>query len=138
MRLAWSNPCFEYWLLFHFELIGRSFDGNDAIRPFVSRHIRRYEKSTGCFEQIFARIPTAIDRSKRIHGSQRKSTLKPIDCNPATTVHELVEKLIEVAGMTVEQYQERNSLREPVQPKGKRTQRPQIDCYPAGLKGTVT
>lgn len=34
-NLAWSNPCFEYWLLLHFELIGRSFDGYAAIRPSV-------------------------------------------------------------------------------------------------------
>jgi hypothetical protein len=36
LKLAWSNPCFEFWLLLHFELIGRIFDGYAALRPFLS------------------------------------------------------------------------------------------------------
>ena len=127
LRLAWSNPCFEYWLLLHFELIGRSFDGYAAIRPFVSRHIRHYTKSTDCFELLAPRIPTAVDHSKRIHRSQWQDTPRSIDCNPATTVHELVERLIEVAGMTVEQYQGQHPLPAPVRPKDKRSRQSSTD-----------
>jgi len=123
LKLAWSNPCFEFWLLLHFVLIGRSFDGYAAIRPALSKHIRNYEKSTNCFERLAPRIPTAIEHSKQIHRSQWQNTPRSIDCNPATTVHELVEKLMEVAEMTVEQYQEQYPLPEVVGPKGKRAGR---------------
>jgi len=123
LKLAWSNPCFEFWLVLHFVLIGRSFDGYAAIRPVLSKHIRDYEKSTDCFERLAPRIPTAIEHSKQIHRSQWQNTPRSIDCNPATTVHELVEKLMEVAEMTVEQYQARYPLPEEVRPKGKRAGR---------------
>ena len=51
------------------------------------------------------RIPTATEDSKQIHRSQWRDIPNAIDCNPGTTVHELVEKLIQLAGMTIEQYQ---------------------------------
>jgi len=105
LRLAWSNPCFEFWLLLHFELIGRSFDGYARVRPFLTRHIRHYEKSMDYFEQLAPRIPTAIEHSKQIHRSQWQDTPNAIDCNPGTTVHELVERLVLVAGMTIEEYE---------------------------------
>lgn len=107
LKLAWSNPCFEFWLLLHFELIGRSFDGYAVLRPFLSRHLRRYEKSMDCFEQLAPRVPTAIENSKTIHRGQWQNTPKSIECNPGTTVHELVERLMEVAEMTIEQYRAR-------------------------------
>jgi RloB-like protein len=123
LRLAWSNPCFEFWLLLHFELIGRSFAGYAAVRPFLSKYIKHYQKSTDCFEQLAPRVPMAIDHSKRIHRSQWQDTPKFIDCNPATTVHELVERLLEVAGMTVDDYRRRFPLPDEGPPKGKRTGR---------------
>jgi hypothetical protein len=123
LKLAWSNPCFEYWLLLHFELIGRSFNGYAPIRPFINRHIRRYEKSGDYFQQLAPRVPTAIEHSKRIHRSQWQDTPKFIDCNPATTVHELVERLLEVAGMTLGEYQARHPLSEPVKRKDHRSRR---------------
>jgi RloB-like protein len=107
LKLAWSNPCFEFWLLLHFKRIGRSFDGYAVLRPFLSKHIPRYEKSMDCFEELAPRVPTAIENSKLIHRAQWQDTTKAIDCNPGTTVHELIERLMEVAGMTVEQYQTR-------------------------------
>jgi RloB-like protein len=88
LRLAWSNPCFEYWILLRFEKVGRSFDGYAAIRPCVRLHIKDYEKKLNCFEQLAPRIPTAIYHSKQIHRSQWQDTPKFIDCNPGTTVHD--------------------------------------------------
>ena len=123
LKLAWSNPCFEFWLLLHFERIGRSFDGYARVRRFLTRHIRHYEKSMDYFEQIAPRIPTAIEHSKQIHRSQWQDTPNAIDCNPGTTVHELVERLMLVAGMTIEQYQASFPLPDTAPPKGKRARR---------------
>ncbi len=121
LKLAWSNPCFEFWLLLQFELIGRVFDGYEVLRPFLRRHIRRYEKSVDCFEQVAPRVPTAIENSKQTHRAQWQDTPRSIDCNPATTVHELVERLMEVAEMTIEQYQARFPLPETTPNRRKRT-----------------
>ena len=124
LKLAWSNPCFEFWLLLHFELNGRVFDGYAALRPVLRRYIRRYEKSLNCFEQLAPRVPTAIQNSKQIHRAQWQDTPRPIDCNPATTVHELVERLMELAGMTIEQYQARFPVPETTPNKRRRPRRP--------------
>jgi RloB-like protein len=123
LRLAWSNPCFEYWLLLHFELIGRSFDGYAAVKRRLRRHIADYEKSTDCFDQLAPRIPTAVDHAKQIHRSQWQDTPRFIDRNPATAVHELVERLLAVAAMTVDDYRQRFPLPEEEPLKGRRTRR---------------
>ena len=123
LRLAWSNPCFEFWLLLHFERIGRSFDGFAVLRPFLSRHIRHYEKSMDCFGQLAPNVPTAIENSKHIHRAQWQDTPRPIDCNPATTVHVLVERLMEVAGITIAEYQARYPMPETKPKKAKRYRR---------------
>ena len=47
LKLAWSNPCFEYWLLLHFERVGCGFDGYAKIKPLLRKHISDYEKSVG-------------------------------------------------------------------------------------------
>jgi len=107
LKFAWSNPCFEFWLLLHFELIGRSFDGYAVLRPFLSKHIHYYEKTMDCLEQLAPRVPMAIENSRQIHRAQWQDTPRSIDCNPGTTVHELVERLMQVAGMTIEEYQAR-------------------------------
>lgn len=107
LMLAWSNPCFEYWLLLHFEYIGRGFDGYARLRPHLKKHIKNYEKNRDCFEQLAPRIPMAIEHSKQIHRAQWQETPDAIDRNPGTTVHELVERLIEVAGMTLKQFQDK-------------------------------
>jgi len=120
LKLAWSNPCFEYWLLLHFERIGRSFDGYSAIKPRLKKHITHYEKSADCFEVLAPRIPTAIRHSKQIHAAQWRDSANAMDCNPATTVHELVEDLISVAEMTVEQYENQNPVPGSIRAKGKR------------------
>lgn len=118
LKLAWSNPCFDYWLLLHFERIGRSFAGFAAIPPFRNKHLKNYSKSVDYFDQLAHRIPAAIDHSRQIHRSQWQNTPKSIDCNPATTVHELVERLLEVAGMTIEEFQRRFPPPEEVPKKG--------------------
>ncbi len=124
-RLAWSNPCFDYWLLLHFERIGRIFDGFAVLRPFLSKHIPRYEKSKDYSRQLAPRLPTAIENSRHIHRAQWQDTPRQIDCNPATTGRELVERLMDVAGITIAEYQARYPMpgTKPKQTKLKRTKR---------------
>ncbi len=103
-RLAWSNPCFEYWLLLHFERIGRSFPGYAALRPFLTKYLPHYNKSEDCFEKLAPNVPIAIENAKHVQRSQWQDTPRPIDRNPGTTVHELVERLLEVAETTIAEY----------------------------------
>jgi hypothetical protein len=107
LLLAWSNPCFEYWILLHFERIGRSFDGYHDVRNNLKKYITDYQKNLNYFDKLAPRISIAIDRSKEIHRTQWKNTPKIIDKNPATTVHELVESLFKIAEITVDQFLER-------------------------------
>jgi hypothetical protein len=119
-RLAWSNPCFEYWFLLHFERTGRGFDGFNGIRPALSKHLPHYEKGMICFDRLAPYVPRAIKHSKEIHQSQWQDTKDEMDCNPGTTVHELVERILEVAGLDIPAYQDRCPLPPPPPGKTKR------------------
>jgi hypothetical protein len=101
----WSGPRLEGIRVISIRRETRDRRTRAVLRPFLSKHLRRYEKSMDCFEQLAPRVPTAIENSKQIHRAQWQATLKSIDCNPGTTVHELVERLMELAEMTIPQHQ---------------------------------
>lgn len=107
IRLAWSNPCFEFWLLLHFERIGRSFDGYHAVRKVLKRYIKDYQKNVNYFAKLAPSMHQAIERSKAIHQAQWRNTRRIIDKNPATTVHELVESMLSISDTTIDRFRER-------------------------------
>lgn len=70
--LALSMPCFEYWLLLHFEYTTRAFlgtPGRSACRRVISelkRHLPDYEKNDPrLFVHLQERLPAAVARAKR-------------------------------------------------------------------------
>ncbi|MFR9730818.1 RloB family protein [Saccharopolyspora sp. MS10] len=65
IKLAVSNPCFEYWLLLHFEDFGGSLpDYGSAVRR-LRRHVRHYEKSAIRFEDYADGLGAARERAER-------------------------------------------------------------------------
>jgi hypothetical protein len=136
LKVAWSNPCFEYWLLLHFECIGRCFDGYDSVRPRLKRHLANYTKSADYFDRLAPRIPVALENARAIDRNQWQTTPKIMDRNPATSVHMLAERLIELAGFTIDQFGERFPLpasrRRAAKVEG-RTKTIALTLTPAGL-----
>lgn len=64
VQLAISNPCFEYWLLLHFELCTAPLTRYDDARRKLVKHVPRYAKSGLCFTDFAAGVDAAIDRAR--------------------------------------------------------------------------
>lgn len=78
---AYSDPCFEYWLLLHFVETTSQFENCRKVIKELKKHIR-YTKSKFEIDKILPETDTAIARAKRI----RKSGIK----SPGTTMDRLV------------------------------------------------
>lgn len=95
-QVANSVPCFEYWLLLHFEYTTRPYIGNGIksacanIIDDLKRYIPDYEKgSTDIYSKISNETEQAIAYSKR---ALEQANAGNTD-NPTTHIFELVEYL---------------------------------------------
>lgn len=91
-----SIPCFEYWLLLHFENITRPYQavGNRSICEQVIRdlgqHIQQYEKGmNNVFELTYPLVNEAIRQAER----REVQCIENGTDNPSTKVHHLVKYL---------------------------------------------
>ena len=100
IQLALSNPAFEVWLLAHFARTKRSFADCDKVIEELNKHWRHefgqdYEKND---EQLYARLAnrtrTAIDNARKVREQDWVSSADIVDCNSATDVYRLVERLL--------------------------------------------
>jgi hypothetical protein len=90
VNLAISNPCFEYWLLLHFELCAAPLTCFDDVRSRLIRHLPRYDKSTLCFADFASGVDDAVQRAQtrcEAVGTEHTS-------NPSTGVWALVSQVI--------------------------------------------
>lgn len=99
IQIVWSNPCFERWLLSHFEkTAGHITDCANAIvklNKHWKKHFRAdYRKND---EQLYSRIArrteTAIENAKWAREVHHRST-SILKANSATEVYKLVEFLL--------------------------------------------
>ncbi|WP_428263610.1 RloB family protein [Haliangium sp.] len=91
LKIAISIPCFEFWLLLHYEYTTRPFtDYNDIRRNNLSAHCPDYHKSKVNWDDVLTRLETAKVHAKRVRASQESGEQYP---NPSTTVDLLVEHL---------------------------------------------
>jgi hypothetical protein len=91
-----SVPCFEFWLLLHFENTSREYVQNganrvkDQLERNLKNHLPEYDSS---LENIFAlterSLEQALVRAKLLNQQQEKAGTD----NPSTKVYELVEFL---------------------------------------------
>ncbi|CAB5498162.1 hypothetical protein AZO1586I_293 [Bathymodiolus thermophilus thioautotrophic gill symbiont] len=77
---AFSEPCFEFWLLLHFTKTDRPFTNFDELRKdkYFKEYFPNYKKSEIIFNDLKAKIPTTCQNAKN---------------NPHTNVNELVNYL---------------------------------------------
>lgn len=91
-----SVPCFEYWLLLHFEYTTKPYAQSgsrtpaDCAKDDLKRHLPDYDKGDlSTFQEVLTFIKTAIDHAKRAnHAAKQNGT-----DNPSTEVNLLVEYL---------------------------------------------
>jgi hypothetical protein len=94
IQLILSNPCFEFWIISHYELI---YDPvyTELLKKKLLKHLGSYKKNDrDIYKNTREYIETAIDNSKKIY--QRQINKKGILCeesNPSTMMFQLIETL---------------------------------------------
>lgn len=90
VRLAISNPCFEYWLLLHFELCSAPLTCYDDVHRRLARHVPHYDKGRLRFADFAQGVDEALER-----GRSRCTTVgAEHERNPSTGVWALVKEVI--------------------------------------------
>jgi hypothetical protein len=85
-----SNPCFELWLLLHFQANEAYIHRNEVLRSLRDRYLRGYEKGRGgMFEATMQHLERAYANAERLRAQGQGRGLK----NPSTCVDELVRIL---------------------------------------------
>lgn len=89
IRVALSNPCFELWVLLHFQDQRGFIDRHSAARA-CRRHLPRYEKHV-TYRELAEHYDLAVQRAEALVAWQE--TRGCVGDNPTTFVHRLTERL---------------------------------------------
>jgi hypothetical protein len=85
IELAVSDPCFELWLLLHYEDCTAHLDGYPAAAQRLRKHLPAYDKASLDFRDFVGGVPAAVKRAKGLDPER----------NPSTGVWRLVERVME-------------------------------------------
>jgi hypothetical protein len=92
IKLAVSNPSFEYWYLLHYEETGREFLNADAVISRLRRFMKEYEKNKSVYSKIKRYLTVAaLPHAQRLRSCN--PSLWSEKGNPSTGVDILVEKI---------------------------------------------
>lgn len=95
VALAISTPCFEYWILLHFEESATPAAKCEVVVHLLKkRHLPKYEKGTYDFEPIVPRVADARARAERLRKPGIKRGDPPEKQNPCSEVYELVNAIL--------------------------------------------
>lgn len=89
VELAISNPCFELWLILHFEDCHCWLETSTAQKR-IMRHLPAYDKARLNFADFEDGVTGAVSRAKALDTSGGQFEL-----NPSTSVWRLVERMSE-------------------------------------------
>ncbi|RAX56793.1 hypothetical protein CCZ01_08400 [Helicobacter monodelphidis] len=93
-----SNPCFEYWILLHFEYTTKSFgqSGNSPCQELtdhcLKKYLQNYCKSYKFDDKVNSKIKTAIENAKKAYKDAEKDDFK----SSYTEMHILVNKFLDL------------------------------------------
>jgi hypothetical protein len=94
-RAAWSNECFELWLLLHFIPLESNISRDDYMEK-LNTYLPGYHKSaTDTFDRLRARMKTGIKNAKTLESRYDTNTTTPSKMAPCTQVYRLVEELMQ-------------------------------------------
>jgi len=92
-----SYPCYEFWLLLHFQKTRKSYRGigKNSSGDLLGKDLRKfagmenYEKGRfeNLFDQLIERLPKARERAVQV----MREALNEGELNPSTRLHELIE-----------------------------------------------
>ncbi len=90
---AISNPCFEIWLLLHFQ-DQTSYLDNAAVRHELKKCACKYSDKGFDFDTTWLHHKKAIERAMKLNARQEIDHPEIPDRNPWTNVHKLVDQLL--------------------------------------------
>lgn len=94
ISVAYSNQSFELWYLLHFDLVHSAITRSQYMRILNSKLDHKYCKnSLTIYDELITRQSTAIRNAKSLLSEYHP--LNPAKDDPSTTVHLLVEELIQ-------------------------------------------
>ena len=105
VEMILSDPCFEFWLLLHFELTDRPFvaagkerTACDEVIDALRRHCPRYTKNQPrIYEWFQACTEFAVSNAEGLEGLERR-TSDSSSRSPRTDVGRLVDRLGKISG----------------------------------------
>ena len=90
MDAGWSNSCFELWFVLHFNYHVSASAPKDYVKVLNST-IPDFNKRRGHYEVLRKLTSTAISNAEKLLNNSTGKT--PAQCNPATTIFRLVQRL---------------------------------------------
>jgi hypothetical protein len=94
IKVAYSNQSFELWYVLHFSYLHNAITRKDYINILDEKLGHEYKKNSKDIYKDLKKLQlTAIRNAKRL--LREYKPINPAKNDPSTTVHELVEQLIE-------------------------------------------
>ncbi len=91
-KVAYSNEAFELWYLLHFNFYDAAIERQDYYSKLTRLLGYRYEKNMqDMYDKLFDKQEQAIENAENL--LSRYHISNPVDDNPSTTVHLLVQEL---------------------------------------------
>jgi hypothetical protein len=95
-----SNPCFEVWLLAHFERTCQCFPDCDSVIQRINKYWkvqfkREYAKNDELiYLKLRGQTRSAINRARQVREIDHKGETEVVECNSSTERYRLIEKLL--------------------------------------------
>ncbi|MEA5597988.1 RloB family protein [Rivularia sp. UHCC 0363] len=92
IQVAYSNEAFELWYVLHFEFLNTGIPRSAYLKKLKSLLGNKYKKnSETIYDELFNKQPTAIKNAATL--LKQYDPYNPVENNPSTTVHLLVQEL---------------------------------------------
>lgn len=92
IKLAISNPCFEYWILLHFEDCAPHISiCSELISKCLKKYIPKYDKGSTDFSKIVEKAAIASNLAEK--NFKAKAEPDPVKCCPCTQIYELINMI---------------------------------------------
>ncbi|MBS0419483.1 MAG: RloB domain-containing protein [Proteobacteria bacterium] len=86
-----TRPCFEFWLLLHFEYVARLLPTAGSAIDLLRRHVTDYQKAD---RDVFRKVEAGLDRAM-IHAARLKADIAEVGVrSPDTDMTVLIEALL--------------------------------------------
>ena len=94
LKIAYSNQSFELWYVLHFHYMHNALPRADYMKMLTKELKHDYQKnSPTIYHELRLHLTTALRNAEKL--LSQYSPVRPSQDNPSTTVHKLVQQLLE-------------------------------------------